>query len=122
MADYDPSEHNVSEVKEYLEANPDEWDAVMEAERAGKNRQGLTSLEKPDESDASAAEAGARDFEAERAEARRHVLQDPQYVMAEAAKRLNQGEGQEPFKRQDGKDPLAPDADADETNTEEANA
>lgn len=110
MANFDPSEHNVDEVKAHLEANPDDWDAVMEAEAAGKNRSSITSMERSDEEAASddADDTGAapdvNDLEGRRAEARRQTLRDPQLVQAEAAKLLNQGKGQEPFKRQDGKD------------------
>lgn len=32
----------VDKVNEYIEQNPDERDAVIEAERAGKNRKGIT--------------------------------------------------------------------------------
>ena len=35
---YDPSEHTVSEVEEYVIENPEEAQAVLEAEEAGKNR------------------------------------------------------------------------------------
>lgn len=102
MASYDPSEHTVAEVQDYLDDNPDEFDAVVEAEKSGKNRQGITGIDKPSEdSDDASLEEDAQDFDAERTEARSHNLRDPQYVMAEAAKRLNQGEGQEPFQRQD---------------------
>lgn len=38
---YDPSEHGVSDVLEYLAANPDEAEAVLAAERAGKGRKGI---------------------------------------------------------------------------------
>lgn len=38
---YDPAEHNVAEVKEYIEKNPDERDAVIAAERRGKARSTL---------------------------------------------------------------------------------
>lgn len=39
---FDPSEHTAAEVNDYIEANPDEGDAVIEAERAGKNRKTIT--------------------------------------------------------------------------------
>jgi len=39
---FDPGEHTVVEVEEYLAANPDEADAVLAAEAAGKNRTTLT--------------------------------------------------------------------------------
>jgi hypothetical protein len=41
-AGFDPGEHTVAEVEEYLSANPGETDAVLAAERAGKNRTTLT--------------------------------------------------------------------------------
>ena len=36
--DYDPTDHSVSEVNDYLAANPDKKDAVLAKERSGKNR------------------------------------------------------------------------------------
>jgi hypothetical protein len=42
---YDPSEHSVGEVNEYIEAHPEQRDAVIEAERAGKARKGITGDE-----------------------------------------------------------------------------
>lgn len=42
---YDPGEYSVAEVNDYLEANPDQRDAVVEAERAGKGRKGITGDE-----------------------------------------------------------------------------
>lgn len=38
---FDPSEHTVDEVKAYLDANPDEAEAILRAERNGKNRTSL---------------------------------------------------------------------------------
>lgn len=35
---YDPSEHNADEVVKHVEENPDEREAVLEAEKQGKNR------------------------------------------------------------------------------------
>jgi hypothetical protein len=35
---YDPGEHTVAEVHEYLAAHPDQAEAVLAAEAAGKNR------------------------------------------------------------------------------------
>lgn len=35
---YDPGEHTVNEVKAYVEDNPDEAQAVLDAEQAGENR------------------------------------------------------------------------------------
>ena len=35
---YEPGDHTVDEVKVYVEANPDQADAVYDAEQAGKNR------------------------------------------------------------------------------------
>jgi hypothetical protein len=40
-AEFDPSEHTVAEVQDYLEANPDDADRVLDAERAGKKRVGV---------------------------------------------------------------------------------
>lgn len=100
---YDPSEHTVAEVQDYLEENPEEFDEVLAAEKEGKNRQGIVSLDRPEEAEEAeeAPAEDARDFDSERTEARRHNIRDPQLVMAEAAKLLNRGAGQEPFKRQD---------------------
>jgi hypothetical protein len=41
-AEFDPSEHTVAEVQEYLAENPDDEDRVLDAELAGKNRVSLT--------------------------------------------------------------------------------
>jgi hypothetical protein len=41
-AEFDPGEHTVAEVEDYLADNPDDADRVLEAERAGKNRVTLT--------------------------------------------------------------------------------
>jgi hypothetical protein len=38
---YDPGEHTVDEVKEYVGDNPDQTDEVLAAEQAGKNRSTL---------------------------------------------------------------------------------
>ena len=38
---YDPDEHTVSEVEAYVADHPDERDAILAAERAGKNRRTL---------------------------------------------------------------------------------
>lgn len=38
---FDPSEHTVTEVNEYLEKNPEQRDAVLAAERKGQARKGL---------------------------------------------------------------------------------
>ena len=35
---YDPDDHTVNEVLDYVDDHPDEVDAVLAAERAGKNR------------------------------------------------------------------------------------
>lgn len=35
---FDPSEHNVDEVLAYIAENPEEKDAILEAERAGRKR------------------------------------------------------------------------------------
>lgn len=42
---YDPSQYSVPEVNDYLEAHPEQRDAVIEAERAGKARKGITGDE-----------------------------------------------------------------------------
>lgn len=39
--DFNPTEHTVAEVKDYIETNPDEKDAVLAAEAAGKARASL---------------------------------------------------------------------------------
>ena len=38
---YDPSEHNVIAVQEYIDEHPEQKDEVLAMERAGKNRKGL---------------------------------------------------------------------------------
>jgi hypothetical protein len=38
---YDPGEHTVAEVTDYMEQHPDEADAVRASEAAGKNRKGI---------------------------------------------------------------------------------
>jgi hypothetical protein len=38
---YDPSEHSVAEVNEYLKENPEQRDVVLAAERKGQARKGL---------------------------------------------------------------------------------
>jgi hypothetical protein len=43
--DYDPGDHTVEEVQKYLEQNPDQADAIVEMERAGKSRKGITGDE-----------------------------------------------------------------------------
>ena len=42
QAQFDPGEHTVADVQAYLEKHPDEYDAVLAAEKAGKNRATLT--------------------------------------------------------------------------------
>lgn len=39
---FDPAEHTVPEVLTYIEAHPEQGDAVVAAERAGQNRKGIT--------------------------------------------------------------------------------
>lgn len=47
---YDPSDYHVDEVLAYVEANPDQKDAVLQAEKDGKGRTTLISaLEDSDE-------------------------------------------------------------------------
>jgi hypothetical protein len=41
-AGFDPGEHTVAEVQEYLAEHPDDEDRVLDAELAGKNRVTLT--------------------------------------------------------------------------------
>lgn len=43
MAEFNPADSHVDEVKAYVEAHPGELAAVLEAERAGKNRSTLVS-------------------------------------------------------------------------------
>jgi hypothetical protein len=38
---YDPAEHNVDAVLEYLDEHPEQRDAVLAMERAGRGRKGL---------------------------------------------------------------------------------
>ena len=40
-SDYDPSEHTVNEVNEYVAEHPEEADAIYAAEEAGKARTGI---------------------------------------------------------------------------------
>jgi hypothetical protein len=40
---FDPGEHTVAEVEQYLEDHPDERDAVLDAEASGKSRSSLLS-------------------------------------------------------------------------------
>jgi hypothetical protein len=40
-AGFDPSDHTVAEVQQYLADHPDDTDRVVELERAGKNRAGI---------------------------------------------------------------------------------
>lgn len=40
-AEFDPGEHTVAEVEAYLAEHPEQTDAVLDKERAGKNRKGL---------------------------------------------------------------------------------
>lgn len=42
--DYDPADHTVDEVKEYLKAHPEQTDAILELEEEGKARTGLLSI------------------------------------------------------------------------------
>ena len=39
---FDPGAHTVDDVNAYLEANPDDAARVLEAERVGRNRVGIT--------------------------------------------------------------------------------
>jgi hypothetical protein len=40
---FDPGEHTVAEVEDYVAKHPDQADAVLAAEQAGKNRTTLVS-------------------------------------------------------------------------------
>ena len=51
MSNYDPSDHTVEEVRTYIEKHPDERDAIVEAEKGGKNRVTITDLSDDDTSD-----------------------------------------------------------------------
>jgi hypothetical protein len=42
--DFDPADHTVEEVKEYVAANPQTADAILELELNGKERSGLLSF------------------------------------------------------------------------------
>ena len=45
---FNPAEHTVAQVQAYVDANPSQRQAVLDAERAGKNRTTLVdSLEEP---------------------------------------------------------------------------
>lgn len=43
MSEFNPSEHNIDDVNAHLEQNPSELQAVLDAEKAGKNRPTLVS-------------------------------------------------------------------------------
>ena len=43
MADFNPSEHNVDEVKTHVEENPQDAQDVLDAEKAGNDRSTLVS-------------------------------------------------------------------------------
>lgn len=50
MADqFNPTDHNVDEVVQYLKDTPDDRDRVITAERAGKGRKGILEAEFGDE-------------------------------------------------------------------------
>lgn len=58
MTEFDPTQHTVAEVQEYLtSAAPDEFQRVLEAEQAGKARQGVLEFSPPAEARAEAVEA-----------------------------------------------------------------
>jgi len=40
-SDYDPGMYTVADVQAYIDEHPEEEDAILEAERSGKNRTGL---------------------------------------------------------------------------------
>lgn len=41
--EFDPADHNVDEVNQYIQENPDDLRRVLEAEKSGKNRTTLVS-------------------------------------------------------------------------------
>lgn len=41
---FDPSEHTEAEIKDHLEANPDDHDRVLAAEAEGRGRKGVLAL------------------------------------------------------------------------------
>jgi len=45
QASFDPGEHTVADVHDYIAAHPDQADAVLAAERAGKARATLIGVE-----------------------------------------------------------------------------
>lgn len=47
--EYDPSNDNIDDVLKHVEKNPDQRDAVIKAEEAGKNRSTLLSKLKGDD-------------------------------------------------------------------------
>lgn len=47
--EFEPGKHSVAEVLEYLDAHPDETDAVIAAERDGKNRPTIVRLSEGDD-------------------------------------------------------------------------
>jgi len=55
---YDPGEHTVDEVKEYVGENPDQAGAVMASEQAGKNRTTLTEWLEAQQTQAAQQEEG----------------------------------------------------------------
>ena len=46
-SEFDPAEHTVADVLEYLAAHPDATDALLAAERSGKNRAGIVGAVEP---------------------------------------------------------------------------
>ena len=42
--DFDPADHNVDDVKAYIEQHPEQADAVLELELEGKERSGVLSF------------------------------------------------------------------------------
>lgn len=97
MADFNPSDHTVDEVKAHLDKNPDDFQRVVSAEKADKNRNGITGLSAPGgrsatggaDVDTSVPEASLKTQE-ERDELKRQArlanTADVQGVQAEAAK------------------------------------
>lgn len=44
--EFDPAKHSVNDIADYIETHPEDYDRVMGAEKAGKNRKGVLKLER----------------------------------------------------------------------------
>lgn len=78
---YDPGEHTVDEVKEYVGDNPDQTDEVLAAEQAGKNRSTLVEWleagpapEHPDETPAEEYERSVKEAQEAQEESASEVM------------------------------------------------